>query len=258
MNDSRVDVPSRSRANLGGDDGREHLPHRRPHGDRERPDCVREPLRFQRAVVLRRRHAGRRRIPRSPRARRDGLRARRGPGDPDATRCGNRARVHAHGARRASPHVRGRHARRGRRDHVVTGVEQAGTRRGESRNTVYNSGATTCSCTRPCASYEAATSRPDLRLEQPRARARTVDRGNVVARDRDQVERLAAGVERRRQRRRHSSACRPIVLVTTPPQPASNARRMFDSDSVGGADDSRNGFWNRTPVNVVESPWVSG
>ena len=44
----------------------------------------------------------------------------------------------------------------------------------------------------------------------------------------------------------------PIVLVTTPPQPASNARRMFDSDSVGGADDSRNGFWNLMPVNVVD------
>src|SRR5213075_2428142 len=28
----------------------------------------------------------------------------------------------------------------------------------------------------------------------------------------------------------------PIVLVTTPPQPDSKARRMFDSDSVGGAD----------------------
>src|SRR6478672_10394118 len=41
---------------------------------------------------------------------------------------------------------------------------------------------------------------------------------------------------------------RPIVLVTTPPQPASKARRMFDSDSVGGADDSSNGFLNRTPV----------
>src|SRR5215472_3461270 len=45
---------------------------------------------------------------------------------------------------------------------------------------------------------------------------------------------------------------RPIVLVTTPPQPASNARRMFDSDSVGGADDNRNGLRKRTPVNVVE------
>src|SRR5580765_4242341 len=45
---------------------------------------------------------------------------------------------------------------------------------------------------------------------------------------------------------------RPIVLVTTPPQPASNARRIFDSDSVGGADDSRNGFRNRRPVNVVD------
>src|SRR6266850_7072411 len=56
---------------------------------------------------------------------------------------------------------------------------------------------------------------------------------------------------------------RPIVLVTTPPQPASKARRMFDSDSVGGADDSRNGFWNLIPVNVVERsamfisvPWL--
>ena len=49
-----------------------------------------------------------------------------------------------------------------------------------------------------------------------------------------------------------TTGCSPIVLVTTPPQPASNARRMFDSDSVGGADDSRNGFWKRTPVNVVD------
>src|SRR3989454_11312068 len=44
-----------------------------------------------------------------------------------------------------------------------------------------------------------------------------------------------------------TTGCRPMVLVTTPPQPASNARRMFDSDSVGGADDSRNGFLKRTP-----------
>src|SRR3954466_5362586 len=46
--------------------------------------------------------------------------------------------------------------------------------------------------------------------------------------------------------------CRPIVFVTTPPQPASKARRIFDSDSVGGAEESRNGFWNLTPVKVVE------
>src|SRR4051812_28532799 len=39
-----------------------------------------------------------------------------------------------------------------------------------------------------------------------------------------------------------TTGCRPIVLVTTPPQPASKARMMFDSDSVGGADDRRNGF----------------
>src|SRR5229473_4535340 len=45
---------------------------------------------------------------------------------------------------------------------------------------------------------------------------------------------------------------RPIVLVTTPPHPASNARRIFDSDSVGGADDNRNGFWSLIPVNVVD------
>src|SRR5438105_13952798 len=49
-----------------------------------------------------------------------------------------------------------------------------------------------------------------------------------------------------------TTGCSPIVFVTTPPQPASNARRMFDSDSVGGADDSRNGFLNWMPVNVVD------
>src|SRR3954470_1860095 len=36
-----------------------------------------------------------------------------------------------------------------------------------------------------------------------------------------------------------TTGCNPIVFVTTPPQPASNARTMFDSDSVGGADESR-------------------
>src|SRR4051794_1807083 len=55
-----------------------------------------------------------------------------------------------------------------------------------------------------------------------------------------------------------TTGCRPMVLVTTPPQPASNARRMFDSDSVGGADESRNGFLNRTPVNVVDRFIVPG
>src|SRR5215467_11503583 len=48
-----------------------------------------------------------------------------------------------------------------------------------------------------------------------------------------------------------TTGCRPIVFVTTPAQPASNARRMFDSDSVGGADDSRNGLRKRMPVKVV-------
>src|SRR5262245_33489861 len=48
-----------------------------------------------------------------------------------------------------------------------------------------------------------------------------------------------------------TTGCRPIVFVTTPPQPASNARMMLLSDSVGGADDSRNGLSNRSPVNVT-------
>src|SRR3984893_14773770 len=43
-----------------------------------------------------------------------------------------------------------------------------------------------------------------------------------------------------------------MVFVTTPPPPASNARVMLDSDSVGGADDNRNGFSKRIPVNVTE------
>jgi hypothetical protein len=43
-----------------------------------------------------------------------------------------------------------------------------------------------------------------------------------------------------------------MVLVTTPPQPASNARRMLLSDSVGGAEESRNGFGKRIPVKVTE------
>src|SRR6266852_7236592 len=45
---------------------------------------------------------------------------------------------------------------------------------------------------------------------------------------------------------------RPMVLVTTPPQPASNARMMLLSDSVGGADESRNGLAKEIPVNVVD------
>ena len=44
-----------------------------------------------------------------------------------------------------------------------------------------------------------------------------------------------------------------MVFVTTPPQPASNARMMLLSDSVGGAEASRNGFSNRSPVNVTPS-----
>src|SRR6185503_19935575 len=48
-----------------------------------------------------------------------------------------------------------------------------------------------------------------------------------------------------------TTGCRPMVFVTTPPHPASNARMMLLSDSVGGADASRNGFSNRRPVNVT-------
>src|SRR5678815_5855422 len=48
-----------------------------------------------------------------------------------------------------------------------------------------------------------------------------------------------------------TTGCRPIVLVTTPPRPASNARMMLLSDSVGGADERRNGFSSASPVNVV-------
>ena len=49
-----------------------------------------------------------------------------------------------------------------------------------------------------------------------------------------------------------ATAWRPIVFVTTPPHPASNARMMFVSDSVGGADARRNGFSNRIPVKTVD------
>src|SRR6266404_3086794 len=45
---------------------------------------------------------------------------------------------------------------------------------------------------------------------------------------------------------------RPMVLVTTPPQPASKARMMLASDSVGGAEASMNGFSNLSPVNTVD------
>src|SRR6186713_2964910 len=49
-----------------------------------------------------------------------------------------------------------------------------------------------------------------------------------------------------------TTGCSPIVFVTTPPHPASNARRMLLSDSVGGAEESRNGFSKWIPVKVVE------
>src|SRR5918992_164914 len=48
-----------------------------------------------------------------------------------------------------------------------------------------------------------------------------------------------------------TTGCKPIVFVTTPPQPASNARKMLFSDSVGGAEESRKGFSKRIPVNVT-------
>src|SRR5262249_42438591 len=50
-----------------------------------------------------------------------------------------------------------------------------------------------------------------------------------------------------------TTGCSPIVLVTTPPQPASNARMMLLSDSVGGAAHSRKGLSKRSPVKVVDS-----
>ena len=53
-----------------------------------------------------------------------------------------------------------------------------------------------------------------------------------------------------------TTGCSPMVLVTTPPQPASNARMMLPSDSVGGADESRKGFSNRRPVNVTPN-WLA-
>src|SRR3990170_8994227 len=55
-----------------------------------------------------------------------------------------------------------------------------------------------------------------------------------------------------------TTGCSPIVFVTTPPQPASNARMMFVSVSVGGADASRNGFSNRSPVKTTERSTAIG
>src|SRR5262245_15907078 len=53
--------------------------------------------------------------------------------------------------------------------------------------------------------------------------------------------------------RTFTTGWRPIVLVTTPPHPASKARMMLLSDSVGGADESRNGLLNFKPVKTVAS-----
>src|SRR5215207_3751781 len=44
----------------------------------------------------------------------------------------------------------------------------------------------------------------------------------------------------------------PIVLVTTPAHPASKARRMLLSDSVGGAEASRKGFAKSSPVKLTD------
>ena len=49
-----------------------------------------------------------------------------------------------------------------------------------------------------------------------------------------------------------TTGCMPMVLVTTPPHPASKARRMLLSDSVGGAELSRNGLGKRIPVKGTE------
>jgi hypothetical protein len=43
-----------------------------------------------------------------------------------------------------------------------------------------------------------------------------------------------------------------MVFVTTPPHPASKARRMLLSDSVGGAEDRRKGLANRIPVKLTD------
>src|SRR5581483_1198339 len=48
------------------------------------------------------------------------------------------------------------------------------------------------------------------------------------------------------------TGCSPIVLVTTPPHPHSKARRILLSDSVGGAEASKNGFSKLSPVNFTE------
>jgi hypothetical protein len=50
-----------------------------------------------------------------------------------------------------------------------------------------------------------------------------------------------------------TTGCSPIVFATTPPHPASNARTMFVSDSVGGAEERRNGFSKRSPVKRTET-----
>ena len=55
-----------------------------------------------------------------------------------------------------------------------------------------------------------------------------------------------------------TTGCSPIVFVTTPPHPASKARMMFASDSVGGADASMNGFSKRMPVNTVDKSALIG
>src|SRR3990170_2050065 len=44
----------------------------------------------------------------------------------------------------------------------------------------------------------------------------------------------------------------PMVLVTTPAHPASNARRMLLSDSVGGAEERRKGFSKCIPVKLTD------
>src|SRR5260221_14779626 len=49
-----------------------------------------------------------------------------------------------------------------------------------------------------------------------------------------------------------TTGCRPIVFETTPPQPASKARMMLASDSVGGAEASMYGFSKRMPVKIVD------
>src|SRR6476646_2732234 len=48
-----------------------------------------------------------------------------------------------------------------------------------------------------------------------------------------------------------TTGCNPIVLVTTPPQPGWDARMIWVSYSVGGADANKKVFSKRSPVKLT-------